>query len=164
MKDKLLVGVMGNPKSGKSFTWNELFGRVVQAGKYSRDLYLTKDEYVKVFLVSGSPEERGIYVGDIIKDNNARIVLCSMQYPDAKNDTIDYFVNNGYFLFIHWLNPGFKDKGVKIDDQELVSDILKNESMFGIRSGEKEFIDSRVNEIKDFIYGWAKSRDLINKS
>jgi len=61
MKNNLVIVIMGNRKSGKSTTWNTLFGRQVRTGK--KKLYLTNYDYVEVFLVSGSPEEREKYVG-----------------------------------------------------------------------------------------------------
>ena len=56
--DKLLVSVIGKRNSGKSSTWNSLFGRTVKTGTKLKRLYLNETEYVNVFLVSGSPEER----------------------------------------------------------------------------------------------------------
>ena len=56
--EKLLIAVLGNRNSGKSHTWNTLFGSTVRTGKEERRLYFNDCEYVNVFLVSGSPEER----------------------------------------------------------------------------------------------------------
>ncbi len=80
MANNLVVAVLGNRNSGKSRTWNSLFrkGRSVKTGPRMRKLFLTDTQYVEVFLVSGSPEERKLYVGDIIGDLKPRIVLCSM--------------------------------------------------------------------------------------
>lgn len=60
MRNNLLVGVLGHRNSGKSRTWNVLFGSTVKTGTLMRHLFLTETEYVEVFLVSGSPEEREI--------------------------------------------------------------------------------------------------------
>lgn len=73
--DKLLVSVLGNRDSGESHTWNTLFDGTVRTGKDERRLYFNECEYVNVFLVSGSPEEREIYVGDIVTAQNPKIVL-----------------------------------------------------------------------------------------
>jgi hypothetical protein len=75
--NRLFVGVLGNRNSGKSSTWNELFGTTVRRGKYSRPLELRNGECVEVYLVSGSFEERKEYAGDILDDQTAKIVLCS---------------------------------------------------------------------------------------
>lgn len=64
--DNLVISVIGHRNSGKSTTWYELFERTVSTGTELKKLYLTTTEYVEVFLVSGSPEERQTYVGDII--------------------------------------------------------------------------------------------------
>ena len=81
MSDKLMIGVLGNRNSGKSKTWNTLFDKkTVITGKRERQLQLSKTEWISVFLISGSPEERGAYVGDIIGNASPQIVLCSMQY------------------------------------------------------------------------------------
>ncbi|MCG8334114.1 MAG: hypothetical protein MJE63_06325 [Proteobacteria bacterium] len=159
--EKLLVAVMGHRDSGKSYTWNQLFGGTVKTGKYIRKLYLNDSEYVDVFLVSGSPEERGEYVGDLITVDNPRIVLCSMQYRKDVTESLDYFINNDYFIFLHWINPGYSDSPVIHHDiNGVVPYINSLSAMFGIRDGKKDAA-SRVNEIKEYIYGWAKYRNLI---
>jgi ribosome biogenesis GTPase A len=40
MTDRLFVGVLGNRNSGKSTTWNTLFGATVRTGQYPRILTL----------------------------------------------------------------------------------------------------------------------------
>lgn len=159
MTERLLVGVLGNRNSGKSYTWNSLFDRRVRTGKTLRDLYLNEKEYVKVFLVSGSPEERRKYVGDII-NRKPNIVLCSMQYTEDVIKTIKWFANNDYFLFIHWLNPGYEDEETVNDRLDLIPNILSYDSLLGIRNG-KISVENRVQEMRDFVYGWANSRGLI---
>ena len=64
MSENLLISVLGNRNSGKSYTWNTLFKQTVRTGTELRRLYLTDNEYVEVFLVSGSAEERKEYVWD----------------------------------------------------------------------------------------------------
>jgi len=76
MADRLFVAVLGHRRSGKSRTWNELFGRRVNTRAQSRMLELRPGECVEVFLISGSNEERGEYAGDVLDDQTARIVLC----------------------------------------------------------------------------------------
>lgn len=66
MGNRLFVGVLGNRNSGKSSTWNDLFGRTVRRGKNSRRLELAPGECVDVYLVSGSFEERKEYAGDVL--------------------------------------------------------------------------------------------------
>ncbi|MFN6087414.1 MAG: hypothetical protein ACK47E_01565 [Cyclobacteriaceae bacterium] len=160
--DNLVVAVLGHRNSGKSTTWYSLFGRTVRTGTELKRLYLTADEYVDVFLVSGSPEERETYVGDIIGTQRPRIVLCSMQYRHDVTTTINFFIENSYFIFCHWLNPGYSDQSNSkvYDELGLVNYILSKDSVIGIRNGKTD-PNERVRELKDYIYGWAKSRGLI---
>ncbi|MFI5395016.1 MAG: hypothetical protein ACHQ9S_05740 [Candidatus Binatia bacterium] len=125
-----------------------------------RRLYLTNTEYVEVFLVSGSPEERNRYVGEIIGNNTPRIVLCSMQYRRDVRQTIQYFVDRDYFLFMHWLNPGFSDPSQQPDSVGLIPAVLGEQSLLGVRDGQINAND-RVGEMRDFIFGWASSRGLV---
>lgn len=159
--EKLLVAILGNRNSGKSHTWNTLFEATVRTGKEERRLYFNECEYVSVFLVSGSPEEREKYVGDLIADKDPRIVLCSTQYKDDVRATYEYFVDKSYSIFVHWLNPGYSDgDNSSFDSLGLANWLLSKKSMVGIRNG-KISASSRVNEMKEYIYGWAKARNLI---
>ena len=161
MSNKLVVSVIGNQNSGKTSTWKELFGRTVKTGTKLRQLYLNKTEYVEVFLVSGSAEEREKYIGDLITEKNPRIVLCSMQYIESVKDTFNYFVENEYTSYTQWLNPGYKDqKEVYFDSLGLVNWLLNEEHILSMRNGKINLKD-RVQEIRDHIYGWAKNRNLI---
>ena len=159
--DKLLVAALGHRNSGKSHTWNTLFEATVRTGKDERRLYFNDCEYVKVFLVSGSPEERETYVGELILTNDPRVVLCSTQYRKGVKDTFRYFLEREYFIFVHWLNPGYADQeSPYFDHLGLINWLFSKQSLVGIRSGKVE-AKKRVKEIKQFIYGWAKARDLV---
>jgi hypothetical protein len=159
MNDKLVISVLGNRNSGKSHTWNTLFGQTVRTGSYIRRLYLTSAQYIEVFLVSGSAEERHLYVGDIIGQQQPKIVLCSMQYLAEVTQTIDYFVQNGYSLYTHWLNPGYSDSGHQPDHLGLATQLLYRGAVLTIRDATTD-ASPRVQEIRDFLYGWAMSRNL----
>jgi hypothetical protein len=112
-------------------------------------------------LVSGSPEERKTYVGDLITVEKPMIVLCSTQYRESVKDTFSYFFENEYFLFVHWLNPGYSDLDTPyFDNLGLVNWLLFQKSLIGIRSG-KSAATSRVEEIRDYIHSWAKARNLV---
>ncbi len=133
--DRLLIGVLGNQSSGKSHTWNDLFGKTVQRGKHPRPLTLRPGECVEIFLVSGSFEERGEYAGDILANQVCRIVLCSLQYSEEVNSTLDYFESNDFFLYVQWLNPGRCDASEQSDDLKIVEKILSVPSLVSIRNG-----------------------------
>lgn len=162
--DNLLIAVLGNRDSGKSHTWNTLFETTVRTSKDVRKLYFNDFEYVEVFLVSGSPEERKKYVGELIGEVKPRIVFCSIQYKEEAKETFNYFIDHNFLLFVHWLNPGFSDLDTPyFDGIGIIYWLCSKLSLVGIRSGKHE-PKLRVNEMRDFIYGWAKSRDLlINK-
>jgi hypothetical protein len=162
MKNKVVVSVLGNQRSGKSHTWNALFGEPVRTGSHIRRLYLTPSEYVEVFLVSGSPEERRKYVGKIVGRKPPAIVLCSVQYLPSATQTIDYFLRRGYAFYTHWLNPGYSDDGRQQDALHLVAYLLDRGGLVAIRDATGN-PGRRVREIKDFLYGWAKSRNLIGR-
>lgn len=160
MGDRLFVGVLGHRNSGKSRTWNTLFGKTVRTGTRRRWLCLRENEWVEVFLVSGSPEERGKYAGGIIKGKKSRIVLCSMQYAAEVSRTLEYVTAANFDVYVQWLNPGYHDRGVYFDELGLASRLLSAEGVLAMRSG-KGSPKSRVQEISEFIYGWAKYRDLV---
>lgn len=164
MAGRLLVGVLGNRNSGKSHTWNVLFGGTVRRGTHARRLILRPGECVEVFLVSGSPEERDEYAGDILAKQDCRIVLCSLQYSEDVHRSIDYFRQDGFFLYIQWLNPGYNDHPVPaFDALGLINKILSSRSVFSVRDGQAD-AERRVREIRQFIYGWARYRDLIRRA
>lgn len=160
--EKLLIAVLGHSNSGKSTTWNALFGRNVKTGIYEHKLYLKSTEYVNVFLVSGSPEERHKYVGNLITVDNSRIVLCSMQYREDVRQTIDYFVQREYQIYCQWLNPGYHDPNEhsQFDNLGVFNYLQGLNVTIGIRNGKISAL-SRVQEIREFIYGWATYKDLI---
>jgi len=161
MTDRLFVGVLGHRKSGKSTTWNTLFGATVRTSSSPRPLQLRPNECVEVFLISGSPEERGLYAGDVLKDQRARIVLCSMQYVDHVADTIRYVEEQDFWLYVQWLNPGFTDADPQYWDYlGLTGRLLSKGATLAIRSGKHD-LEMRVQELREFIYGWASFRSLV---
>jgi hypothetical protein len=161
--DRLFVGVLGHRNSGKSRTWNDLFGATVHTGKLPRMLELRPDECVEVFLISGSNEERYQYAGDVLGGQNARIALCSMQYTDAVVDTIRYVEDEGFWIYVQWLKPGYNDLDQHHSDYLGIANrlLFNSEATLAVRSGKDDPPTSRVREIKEFIYGWAKFRNLI---
>jgi len=165
MADRIVVAVMGTSNSGKSTTWNTLFdaikeGGAVRTGKYERHLYLNAAERVDVFLVSGSAEERDIFIGDILPRPLPKIVLCSLQYRQEAKRTIDFFANNQFDFFVVWLNPGYGGEGRRLDDLNLVEYLLEKGACVVERSA-KDDPASRCFEIKQFLYGWARVHNLV---
>ena len=159
MTERLFVGVLGHQNSGKSTTWNTLFGATVRTGQYARTLTLYGGECVEVFLISGSPEERQLYAGDILKNQDCRIVLCSVQYTEAVRKILDYVVEEGFDLFVQWLNPGRSDSGENYDRLGLMPWLLGHNATVSMRDGKIPPF-RRTEEIRQFIHGWAKARRL----
>ena len=160
MGEKLFVAVLGNRNSGKSTTWNTLFGRRVNTGKNKRHLELRPGECVEVFLVSGSPQERGLYTSEVLENQNSAIVLCSVQYKAEAFDTFDYAKENRYDLFVQWLNPGYNDPSIYFDSLGVANKLLYQGATMAMRDG-KVNVASRVQEIREFIYGWAVYQSLV---
>lgn len=158
MKDCLLVGVLGNQKAGKNTTWHTLFDKKVKTGK--QKLYFGNKEYVEIFLINGSSEEHKKHIGEIVTPNAPSIVLCTMPYKRNATTTIDYFVKQNYFLFVHWLNPGYNDHGEMTDSLGLIQKMLSDEALVGIRNGKVDPA-SRVREIRNLVYGWATNKGLV---
>jgi hypothetical protein len=159
MTDRLFVGVLGHRDAGKSRTWNELFKKTVKTGGASRMLELRPGECVEVFLISGSNEERDLYAGDVLENQRARIILCSMQYVEHVSDTLTYIDDKNFWVYVQWLNPGYRDKFEYPDYLGIGNRLLFNKATVAVRSGKK--ITSRVEELREAIYGWAAFRDLI---
>lgn len=157
----LAVTTLGNRNSGKSRTWNTLFGTTVKTGKYERRLYLNKAQYVNVFLVSGSPEEREEYVGEIITVERPSIVLCSTQYIEPVRTTYDFFFKNGYEVFVQWLNPGYSDSARYEDELGLVTYLLGKGATLQMRNGQVD-PSIRVQDLVQAILGWATYHDLVH--
>lgn len=157
----LAITTIGNRHSGKSRTWNTLFGATVRTGKYERRLYLNKSQYVNVFLVSGSPEEREEYVGEIITVEKPSIVLCSTQYIEAVRTTYDFFFRHGYDVHVQWLNPGYSDQAQYDDSLGLVQYLLRKGATVQMRDGQAD-PTSRVQDLIRAILGWATYHDLVH--
>lgn len=156
---RLFVGVLGNRNSGKSSTWNTLFGATVRTGRNNRTLTLYGGECVRVFLISGSPEERQLYAGDIIENKDCCVILCSMQYIEAVRQTLNYVTENDFDIFVQWLNPGYSDPGESYDRLGLLPWLIGHEATVSMRDG-KVAPQHRTEEIRQFVYGWAKARKL----
>lgn len=165
-KNKLAVIVLGRPNSGKSKTWYEIFKRVIRTGW--KKLTISKSEItvfvknssfeemgeeikVDVFIRNASFEEYGDEANDFFDKKSPEIIFCSVQYTKKGIRTIDWFVKNGYYLYIQWINPGYTHK-------KEYSDFLnfKNQfeqfGEFHKRTGKE--VNVRANEIKQFIVNW----------
>ena len=171
MINKLVVMALGDRNAGKSTTWHSLFNlfineedrKSVKTGKGERKLYLSKTEYIYVYLINGSPQERKTPVSKIIQGKTPNIVCCSIQYVEDAKETIDYFIEHKYQFFVHWLNPGFGNTGEVEDVLDLKSYILKDKkSKFFIKNGKEEDLKERTTEMKEFLHKWADEQKLLH--
>lgn len=188
MNDRLFVAVIGERDSGKSTTWNELFGAEVHTGRKPRPLDLGANQQTNVrlisgsneeknrhlsevlaqkrtsvFLISGSSEEKRRYASKVLRSVDCRIVLCSVQYEDEAFDrTWEYVFQQQFCIFAQWLNPGHHGSE-NFDRLGLVNRLLAQGAVVSIRDGRdgRATLKSRVEEIRQFIDGWAAARDLI---
>ncbi|WP_438298444.1 hypothetical protein [Sporosarcina sp. FA15] len=164
MTKKLLIAVMGQRNSGKSETWKVLFNdkNIRTTPKSERILKVgPNNEYTNVFLINGSPQERGKRVEDIIQLNyNPEIALCSIQFKKDALNTLKYFHDNDYHIYLHWLNPGYHDSYEYPDSENIIQEIMKMDSLIGKRSG-KTIASLRVEEIKNYLYDWSKRNGLL---
>jgi len=161
MPARLLVSVLGNRHTGKTTTWHTLFGAPVNTGKHERKLYLNAAQWIKVFLVSGSPEERKMPIQTMLAGKFPQIVLCSTQYRASVKSTYNHFFGNDYEAFVQWLNPGHGELGRNPDSLGLGDYLLDNGATLQIRDGR---IDPhpRVKELRQFLLGWATYRGLVH--
>ncbi|EIC3239523.1 TPA: hypothetical protein IFZ24_000068 [Escherichia coli] len=162
MSDRLLIAVLGNRNSGKSTTWYKLFGQMVSTGKRERPLHLNANQTVNVFLINGSPQERKVDVIDILPTPLPQIVLCSTQYREEVKETFDYFIQEGYEIFVQWLNPGYRDNDSYGDNLALKEYLLEKGATVEIRDGTTDPAQ-RTDEIRQLILEWATNRNLISR-
>lgn len=90
-----------------------------------------------------------------------RIVLCSVQYAPHGQDTIEFFQQNDYLVHAQWLNPGRNDAQAYSDRLNFVPLIEEAGGAIEIRDGRDE-PESRVQELREFIYSWASERGLVH--
>jgi hypothetical protein len=161
--DRLFVAVIGSRNSGKSTTWNSLFGKEVRTGKEARKLLLDDEgRSTEVFLISGSNEERHRYAAEVLKDVDCRIVLCSVQYvEEAFDSTWNHIFAEGFAIYAQWLNPGHDDQE-HWDRLGLMNILIEHDAVFSVRDGRggSAKLAYRVEEIRQFINGWASARGL----
>ena len=159
MLDRLAVVVLGARDSGKTTTWKHLFGHHVKTGKKPRKLWFHSSEWAEVFLVSGSAQERGMRIGQIVKKPFPRILLCSVQYKHDAHETFAFLQHSGYTLCVTRLNPGYKEDPAP-DAFGLAQSLTEQGATFRVRSGNADPA-IRAQEMLEFIYGWARSRSLV---
>lgn len=169
---KVVIIALGNRNSGKSNTWYEFFGRRIRTGykKISLDnndcrVFVKNSSFEEtrteigehVFVRNASFEEWGDEAKDFfIKNKLPSIIFCSVQYKEKGIETINFFKNQGYYLYIQWLNPGYKDNE-KYDDHLNFEEKFKDFGEFNIVEGTEK--ENRVVKIKEFLVKWYRERN-----
>ncbi len=165
---KLAIIVLGKPNSGKSRTWYEIFGRTIRTGRKKlrlsgKDLNVFvknssfeetgKEINLNVFVRNASFEEYGDEITNFFNsDKLPEIIFCSVQYTKKGIRTINWFQENGYYLYIQWLNPGYTHKREYSDYLNFEETFKKFGEFHKVNGKEKE---SRVNAIKEFLVKWV---------
>lgn len=164
---KLAIIILGNRDSGKSNTFYELFGRRIKTGWKKLPL---EGKYIETFIKNSSFEETGQKIDDNIFVRNGSfeemgdnietdpninqfpsIIFCAVQYIEKGLSTIEYFRKNGYYLYIQWLNPGYKDKQEYADYLKFEEKFSSAGKFYKVSGKEKT---ERVEQLKQFLINW----------
>ena len=171
---KLAIIILGNRNSGKSNTFYELFGRTIKTGWKQLQI---DGKNLTLFVKNSSFEEMGEVIDKEVFVRNSsfeerkeeadkffdkvglpRIVLCAVQYKEKGLDTIEFFKRNGYYIYIQWLNPGFRDN-IEYEDFLKFEERFSSSGQFHKVSGKEK--TKRVEQIKQFLIGWMLSKKDI---
>jgi hypothetical protein len=72
-----------------------------------------------------------------LKNQRARIVLCSMQYVETAADTIQHVRNEDFSVYIQWLTPGYSDPDWYPDYLGISDRLLYAGATMTVRSGKR---------------------------
>jgi hypothetical protein len=168
--EKIAVIALGKPNAGKSNTWYEIFGRKIRSGvkRLSLDgidlavrvknssFEETDDEvetYFDIQVINASLEESGKNFEEHLDvDDLPSIVFCSVQYIKEGIQTIDWFLDHGYFLYIQWINPGYQH-GEYADFLKL-KERYQSGGVFTKWSGAEK--KQRATAILHFLRNWVR--------
>lgn len=164
--------VLGASNSGKSHTWQNLFGHKVYSNPVSPlELDLGDGEVVDVVLRNSSCEESDERIEDRLPEDDEgnvlwpSILLLAVQYPRRERavdrikptETLKTLLDNGYELYVQWLNPGY-DQQRYTDDKEIVAWLRQREvTVDDLDSG---MVRERTDKMRDIIRDWAKANGL----
>lgn len=95
-------------------------------------------------------------MGDIVV-GGSRIVLCSLQYTEKARKSVRFFADNGYSLYVQWLNPGYHDESAAPDVLGFASFLLHAGAIVSVRNAQGD-LRTRVRELRDFLSGWIADR------
>jgi hypothetical protein len=171
-ESKVVIIALGKPNSGKSNTWYEIFKRTIRTGwkklKLSTaelDIFVKNSSFeetgkeinLNVFVRNASFEEAGDEVINFFDLNNLpKIVFCSVQYTEKGIRTINWFKENGYYLYIQWINPGYTHK-VEYPDFLNFEHRFNDFGEFHKITGKEK--TNRVIVLKKFLANWILSNE-----
>ena len=166
MADRLFIGVIGEPDSGKSTTWYSLFwkplGKRIRSNGKPRELEITEDKKtsVNVIVINRSPIEENKPIAEILEGQECEIILCSLRYEGDENsfEYIKEFKDN-FDIHIQWLNPGYSDDGYS-DYKCLIAGYKLLGACIYKKNGKKDEnkLAERVDEIRTIIKDWASNK------
>lgn len=167
MTQKLAIIALGKPNSGKSNTWYEIFGRVIRSGwktlKISNNelnLFVKNSSFeetneeinIDIFVRNASFEEYGDEIENSLSLKKLpSIVMCSVQYTEKGIKTIDWFRKHNYYIYIQWINPGYKHQK-EYSDSLNFEETFKNFGEFHKITGKEKA--NRAKTIKIFLANW----------
>lgn len=170
---KLFVVILGEPKSGKSSTWNALFERRIQKGK--KILKLSDYLQTTVYIFVSSPQEnywtKERFLKELkIANNTSNIIFCSLQTHLTGNmnrrnvvtarEVLEIASKNGYDIFIQWLNPGCRsdvDNHRGIENQ--IIELTEIDSVIGMKKEDAiNQAEIRAEKLRIMALGWILSR------
>jgi hypothetical protein len=159
----LAVVALGNKNAGKSNTWYKIFNQEnMRTIPRLRQLYFNDNEYVHVFLLNGSMDERKREIDEELIECD--ILLCSVQYTEKGKKTIEYLHEQGYQLLVYWLNPGCEDNQQYTDYLSIIQMInsYPNSTVKQYKAIKDDW-DTKVRseEIIQYIYDWATKVGII---
>ncbi len=151
---KLVIGVLGNYRAGKSYTWHTLFGKEVRTGKHPRNIII-HNQKIPVFLINGAPLDRGVELKYIMPKTDPEIVLCSFLYHRDVKENFNYFFDKNYQMYVQWLNPGYEDENDKVlfYNTGIINYLMSKGAVIAVKNG-KINPKERVNEIRNYLYSW----------
>lgn len=170
-QQKLAIIALGKQNAGKSNTWYELFGKTIRTGwkrlvlnMQPAEVYVRNSSYEEagsnieedVFVRNSSFEEWGDEIEDYFgADDLPDIMFCSVQYIEKGLRTITWFRDNGYYLYIQWLNPGYYGKAEYDDTLGFEHTFSKHGTFVKCTGKEKT---ERAEQIRQFLVDWVSRR------
>ncbi|MCK9255646.1 MAG: hypothetical protein GX793_02620 [Bacteroidales bacterium] len=164
MERKLVIAILGNQGSGKTTTWETLFGRKVHTGKNLRNIEIQGIK-IPVFLINESALERKTKLEYILPEKDPEIVISSFLYHKEVIKNFDYFIKRNYNIYVQWLNPGYNDSNDKalFYNDGIINYLLGHGAVVSVKNA-KNNPKYRVEEIKNYLLSYFLTKNNLNIS